>query len=107
MALKTYNPTSPGRRALVAVDRTGLWKGKPEKNLTEGKNSTGGRNNLGRIPTRHHGGGHKKRYRMIDFKRRKFDVEATVERLEYYPNRSAFIALVRYADGEKIYILAP
>lgn len=107
MALKTYQPTSPGRRALVAVDRTGLWKGKPEKKLTEGMNSSGGRNNLGRITTRHHGGGHKKRYRMIDFKRRKFDVEATVERLEYDPNRSAFIALVRYADGEKAYILAP
>jgi len=107
MALKSYRPTSAGRRALVAIDRSGLWKGKPEKKLTEGLVSTGGRNNLGRITTRHHGGGHKKRYRLIDFKRRKFDVEGTVERLEYDPNRSAFIALVRYADGEKAYILAP
>ncbi|MEK7820636.1 MAG: 50S ribosomal protein L2 [Pseudomonadota bacterium] len=107
MALKTYNPTTPGRRGLVAVDRSGLWKGKPEKKLTEGMRSTGGRNNHGHITTRHHGGGHKKRYRSIDFKRRKFDVEATVERIEYDPNRSAFVAFLNYADGEKAYILAP
>ncbi len=107
MALKTYNPTTPSRRGLVAVDRSGLWKGKPEKKLTEGLRSTGGRNNHGHITTRHHGGGHKKRYRMIDFKRRKFDIESTVERIEYDPNRSAFVAMVRYADGERSYILAP
>jgi large subunit ribosomal protein L2 len=107
MALKTFNPTTPGRRALVLVDRSALWKGKPEKDLTEGMRNKGGRNNLGRITTRHQGGGHKKRYRMVDFKRRKFDVTAIVERLEYDPNRSAFIALVRYDDGAKSYILAP
>lgn len=107
MALKTYNPTSPGRRQLVTVDRSDLWKGKPEKALTEGLRSQGGRNNLGRITVRFRGGGHKRRYRMIDFKRTKVDMFATVERLEYDPNRTAFIALVRYEDGEKRYILAP
>ncbi len=107
MALKTFKPTSPGRRNLVSVDRSSLWKGGPEKNLTEGLRKTGGRNNNGRITARHIGGGHKRRYRMIDFKRNKFDVSATVERIEYDPNRTAFIALIEYSDGEKAYILAP
>lgn len=107
MALKKYNPTSAGRRHLVLVDRSQLWKGAPEKSLTEGSKKTGGRNNQGRITVRFIGGGHKQRYRIIDFKRNKYNVEATVERLEYDPNRTAFIALVTYADGEKAYILAP
>ena len=107
MALKKYNPTTPGQRQLVLVDRSGLWKGAPEKTLTEGQKSTGGRNNLGRITSRFRGGGHKQRYRLIDWKRNKFDVEGTVLRLEYDPNRTAFIALVEYTDGEKRYILAP
>ena len=107
MALKLHKPSSPGRRQLVISDRSDLWKGAPEKALTEGKNSKGGRNNNGRITTRHRGGGHKQRYRIIDFKRRKFDVEATVQRLEYDPNRNAHIALIEYKDGEKAYILAP
>ena len=107
MALKTFKPTSPGRRSLVIVDRAGLYKGKPEKSLTEGLSGKGGRNNAGRITARRRGGGHKRRYRKVDFKRRKFDVTATVERIEYDPNRSAFIALITYADGEKSYILAP
>ncbi len=107
MALKTYKPKTPSLRGLVLVDRSELWRGKPVKNLTEGKKKTGGRNNTGRITGPHRGGGHKQRYRVIDFKRRKFDVPATVERLEYDPNRSGFIALVRYADGELSYILAP
>ncbi|MBI3444543.1 MAG: 50S ribosomal protein L2 [Magnetospirillum sp.] len=107
MALKTFKPTTPGRRQLVLVDRSELWKGKPEKSLTEGLRSKGGRNNTGRVTVRWRGGGHKRRYRIIDFKRNKFDVAATVERLEYDPNRTAFIALVSYADGEKAYIIAP
>src|SRR5215472_5856559 len=107
MALKTYNPVTPSQRQLVLVDRAGLYKGKPEKGLTEGKNSSGGRNNHGRITVRFRGGGHKKAYRVVDFKRRKFDVAAKVERIEYDPNRSAFIALVKYDDGELAYILAP
>lgn len=107
MPLKTYKPTSPGRRSLVLIDRSDLWKGKPEKSLTEGLRSKGGRNNTGRITMRRRGGGHKRRYRMVDFKRRKVDVTATVERLEFDPNRSAFIALIRYTDGELSYILAP
>jgi large subunit ribosomal protein L2 len=107
MALKTFNPTTPSRRGLILVDRSALWKGDPEKSLTEGMRHKGGRNNLGRITVRHQGGGHKKRYRLIDFKRRKFDVPATVERLEYDPNRTAFIALIHYQDGTKSYILAP
>jgi len=107
MALKSYNPTSPSQRQLVIVERSGLHKGKPVKALTQGLTSKGGRNNLGRITARYQGGGHKRTYRMVDFKRRKFDVEGTVERLEYDPNRSAFIALVSYADGEQAYILAP
>ncbi|CAD7057325.1 50S ribosomal protein L2 [Pseudorhizobium halotolerans] len=107
MALKSYNPTSPSQRQLVIVDRSGLHKGKPVKALTEGLSKSGGRNNLGRITARFIGGGHKRTYRLVDFKRRKFDVEGTVERLEYDPNRTAFIALVRYEDGELAYILAP
>jgi large subunit ribosomal protein L2 len=107
MALKQYNPTTPGRRQLVLVDRSGLHKGGPVKTLTEGLTSSGGRNNYGRISVRWRGGGHKRRYRLVDFKRRKFDVAGTVERLEYDPNRSAFIALVKYEDGELAYILAP
>ncbi|WP_448585579.1 50S ribosomal protein L2 [Thermaurantiacus sp.] len=107
MALKYFKPTSPSRRGLILVDRSGLWKGKPEKSLTEGKTKTGGRNNKGHATARAIGGGHKQRYRIIDFRRRRFDEPATVERLEYDPNRSAFIALIRYADGTKAYILAP
>ena len=107
MALKTFNPTTPSQRELVAIDRSKLWKGAPEKTLVEGLTKSGGRNNNGRITARHIGGGHKRKYRMVDFKRRKFDVSGTVERLEYDPNRSAFIALIKYDDGELAYILAP
>jgi large subunit ribosomal protein L2 len=107
MALKTYSPVTPGLRQLVRVDRSELWKGKPVKALTEGLTGKGGRNNYGRITTRHQGGGHARRYRLIDFKRRKFDMEAKVERLEYDPNRTAFIALIKYKDGTQSYILAP
>ena len=107
MALKTYNPVTAGQRQLVLVDRSGLYKGEPVKALTEGKNSTGGRNNSGSITSRYRGGGHKKAYRIIDFKRRKFDAPAKVERIEYDPNRTGFIALIKYEDGELNYILAP
>ncbi|SFZ81099.1 large subunit ribosomal protein L2 [Devosia enhydra] len=107
MGLKTYNPTSPGMRQLITTDRSELWKGKPVKGLTEGLNGTGGRNNRGRITAYHRGGGHKRSYRMVDFKRVRFDEVATVERLEYDPNRTAFIALVNYPDGEQAYIIAP
>ncbi len=107
MALKTFNPTTPSQRQLVIVDRSGLHKGKPVKALTEGLSKKGGRNNLGRITARYQGGGHKRTYRLVDFKRRKFDIEGTVERLEYDPNRTAFIALINYADGEQAYIIAP
>ncbi len=107
MALKQYNPTSPGRRGLVLIDRSSLWKGKPVKSLTEGKSKTGGRNNMGHVTSRGIAGGHKQKYRIVDFKRRKWDMPATVERLEYDPNRSAFIALVTYEDGTQTYILAP
>ena len=107
MALKTYRPTTPSRRGLVLVDRGELHKGPPVKTLTEGRSKSGGRNNHGRMTVRRRGGGHKRRYRAVDFKRRKFGVEATVERLEYDPNRSAFIALLRYEDGEHGYIVAP
>jgi large subunit ribosomal protein L2 len=107
MALKTYKPVTPGRRQLVLVDRSGLYRGKPVKVLTEGKSSSGGRNNNGRTTVRFRGGGHKQAYRRIDFKRRKFDVTGRVERIEYDPNRTGFIALVRYEDGESAYILAP
>ena len=107
MALKNFNPVTPSQRQLVLVDRSALYKGKPVKDLTEGKHSNGGRNNTGRITVRFRGGGHKRTYRIIDFKRRKLDMPATVERLEYDPNRTAFIALVKYEDGELAYILAP
>ena len=106
MALKTYKPTTPGQRQLVLVDRSGLYKGKPLKALTEGKISTGGRNNNGRITTRFRGGGHKKAYRVVDFRRAKHQ-PAVVERIEYDPNRTGFIALIKYEDGERAYILCP
>ncbi|CCJ06727.1 50S ribosomal protein L2 [Methylocystis sp. SC2] len=107
MALKTFKPVTPSLRQLVIVDRSELYKGKPVKTLTEGKSSKGGRNNAGRITVRFRGGGHKQAYRVVDFKRRKLDVAGKVERLEYDPNRTAFIALIRYADNELAYILAP
>ncbi|MFL5067138.1 MAG: 50S ribosomal protein L2 [Xanthobacteraceae bacterium] len=107
MALKTYKPVTPSQRQLVLVNRAGLHKGDPVKQLTEGKSGTGGRNNNGRITVRFRGGGHKQAYRRVDFKRRKFDIPAKIERMEYDPNRSAFIALVKYEDGELAYILAP
>ena len=107
MALRQFNPVTPSLRGTVLIDRSELWKGKPLKGLTEGQHSHGGRNNHGRITTRFRGGGHKQAYRVIDFKRRKFDVAAVVERLEYDPNRTAFIALIKYADGELAYIIAP
>ncbi|MEE2761806.1 MAG: 50S ribosomal protein L2 [Pseudomonadota bacterium] len=107
MALRNYNPTSPGRRGLVLVDKSELWNGKPERTLVEGLTGKGGRNNKGRITARRRGGGHKRRYRKIDFKRCKFDIPAIVERIEYDPNRSAFIALLKYEDGELSYIIAP
>lgn len=107
MALKKFKPNTPGQRGLVIVDRSELWSGKPERSLTEGLRNKGGRNNKGRITARRRGGGHKRRYRVIDFKRQKFNVEGTVERLEYDPNRTAFIALIRYADDEVAYIIAP
>lgn len=107
MALKQYKPTSPAQRGLVLVDRSALYKGKPVKTLTEGLNKSGGRNNHGRVTAFNRGGGHKRSYRMVDFKRTRFDVPATVERLEYDPNRTSFIALIKYADGELSYILAP
>lgn len=110
MALKNYNPTSPARRGLILVDRSGLHKGGPVKALTEGKRKTGGRNNKGHVTSRGIAGGHKQRYRIIDFKRRKWDVEGTVERIEYDPNRTAFIALINYGSAETpdyAYIIAP
>jgi len=107
MALKTFNPTSPARRGLVLVDKSDLHKGKPEKSLVEGLRKTGGRADNGRITTRFRGGGAKRLYRIIDFKRRKFDAPAKVERIEYDPNRTAFIALIKYEDGTLNYILAP
>jgi large subunit ribosomal protein L2 len=107
MALKTFNPTSAGRRHLIQVDRSGLFKGKPVKALTEGLSKSGGRGNTGRITSRRIGGGHKISYRLIDFKRTKHDMSAVVERLEYDPNRTAFIALIKYADGTLSYIIAP
>jgi large subunit ribosomal protein L2 len=107
MALKQFNPTSPGQRGLVLVDRSELHKGRPEKSLVEGLNKSGGRGGGGRIAVRFRGGGAKRLYRKVDFKRRKWDVPAVVERLEYDPNRTAFIALIKYDDGELAYILAP
>ena len=107
MALKQYKPDTPGQRGLILVDRSQLWKGEPVKSLTEGLRKKGGRNNQGHITARRRGGGHKRRYRVIDFKRAKLGVTATVERIEYDPNRTAFIALLKYEDGELAYILAP
>src|SRR5262250_2789250 len=107
MALKTFKPVTPGRRQLIIVDRAGLYKGEPQKELTEGKPGSGGRNNNGRVTVRFRGGGHKQSYRFVDFKRRKLDVAAKVERIEYDPNRTGFIALIKYEDGELAYILAP
>jgi large subunit ribosomal protein L2 len=107
MALKTFKPVTPSLRQLVIVDRSELYKGKPVKTLTEGKTSKGGRNNAGRVTVRFRGGGHKQSYRIVDFKRRKLDVGGKVERIEYDPNRTAFIALIRYADNELAYIIAP
>lgn len=107
MTLKTFKPTSPGLRQLIIVDRSELYKGAPEKTLTVGLTKTGGRDNFGHVTSRRIGGGHKRKLRVIDFKRRKFDCEATVERIEYDPNRTSFIALIKYEDGEKAYILAP
>lgn len=107
MALVVLKPTSPGRRGTVKVLRDGLHKGGPHEALVEKKSKTGGRNNNGRITTRHRGGGHKQRYRIIDFKRNKDQIAAKVERIEYDPNRTAYIALICYADGERKYIIAP
>ena len=107
MALKSYKPTTPGQRGLVLIDRSELWKGRPVKSLTEGLTGKGGRNNTGRITMRRRGGGVKRLYRVVDFRRTKFDVPAKVIRIEYDPNRTAFIALIGYADGEQAYILAP
>ena len=107
MALKKLKPTTPSSRGVVLVDRSDIWKGKPVKELTEGLGKSGGRNNHGRMTMRRRGGGHKRRYRIIDFKRTKFDIPATVERIEYDPNRTAFIALIKYEDGEQSYIIAP
>src|SRR5918997_6364966 len=108
MALKSFKPTTPGQRQLVLVDRSALYKGKPLKSLTEGKSSSGGRNNMGRVTVRFRGGGHKRTLRLVDFKRRdRMGEAARVERIEYDPNRTAFIALIGYADGEQAYILAP
>src|ERR1700743_3760640 len=107
MALKQYKPRTPGTRQLVLIDRKGLHKGAPVKALTEGQHRHGGRNNTGRVVVRWQGGGHKQRYRLVDFKRKKADMPAVVERLEYDPNRTSFIALLKYKDGELAYILAP
>ena len=107
MALKTFKPTSPGLRQLIIVDRSELYKGAPEKTLTVGLTKTGGRDNFGHVTSRRIGGGDKRKLRVIDFKRNKFDCEATVERIEYDPNRTSFIALIKYEDGEMAYILAP
>lgn len=107
MALRQYNPITPGTRQLILTDRSQLWKGEPEKTLIEPQKSSGGRNNYGRVTVRFRGGGHKRRYRAIDWKRDKRDMSATVERLEYDPNRTAYIALVKYEDGELRYIIAP
>ena len=104
MALKKFNPTTPGQRNLVLVDKSDLYKGKPVKKLTEGLSKSGGRNNSGHVTSWHRGGGHKRRYRMVDFKRTKTGMMDTVERLEYDPNRTAFIALITYEDGEQSYI---
>ncbi|CAO5683236.1 MAG: 50S ribosomal protein L2 [Holosporales bacterium] len=107
MALKQYKPTTPSQRQLINIDRSDLWKGRPHKGLTSGKPKSGGRNNNGRLTSFNKGGGHKKLYRDIDFKRDKHNMIANVERIEYDPNRSSFIALIKYEDGECRYIIAP
>ncbi|MFT5005356.1 MAG: large subunit ribosomal protein L2 [Paracoccaceae bacterium] len=107
MALKSYKPTTPGQRGLVLIDRSELWKGRPVKSLVEGLTKNGGRNNSGRITMRRKGGGAKRLYRIVDFKRNKLNMPAVVERIEYDPNRTAFIALIKYEDGTLNYILAP
>ena len=107
MPLKSFKPYTKSTRGTVLIDRSSLWKGKPFKSLTSVNNSSKGRNNLGRITSRNHGGGHKQKYRVIDFYRRKFDSEAEVERIEYDPNRSCHIMLVKFEDGQKFYYLAP
>ncbi|MBS0235968.1 MAG: 50S ribosomal protein L2 [Proteobacteria bacterium] len=107
MALKRFNPITPGLRGRVIVDRSELWKGAPERTLIAGQAKTGGRNNLGRTTSFRTGGGHKQKYRMVDFLRRHDGVEAVVQRIEYDPNRTAFIALVKYNDGKLSYVLAP
>src|SRR3972149_8432991 len=105
--MKIYRPTTPGRRQMSAVDFSVLTKSKPEKRLTAGLRSHAGRNSQGRITVRHQGGGHKKQYRLVDFKQDKFEVPGKVVSIEYDPNRTSFIALVNYKDGEKRYLLAP
>ena len=107
MALKTFKPYTKSTRGTTLVDRTGLWKGKPFKMLVEAKNSMKGRNNKGRITSRNRAGGHKKMYRQVDFYRKKFDMAANVERIEYDPNRSCYIMLVKFVDGQHCYYLAP
>ena len=107
MSLKTFKPYTKSTRGTVLVSKAGLWKGKPYKPLTSANNSSKGRNNLGRITSRNHGGGHKHKYRKIDFYRNKFDMVAEVERIEYDPNRSCYIMLVKFEDGKKFYYLAP
>jgi large subunit ribosomal protein L2 len=107
MPLKVYKPNTPAQRGLVLTDKSELYKGKPEKTLTVGKSSKGGRDSSGHITSRYRGGGHKRKYRIIDFKRNKFDAVATVERIEYDPNRTCYIALVKYEDNELSYIIAP
>jgi len=107
MTLKTYKPYTKSTRSTVLIDRKNIWKGSPIKSLTKGKVSTGGRNNLGRITSRSKGAGHKKRYRIIDFHRNKIDMTGTVDRIEYDPNRSSYIALITYEDKTKTYIICP
>ena len=107
MALKSFKPYTKSTRGTILIDRTGLWKGKPYKSLTSQKNASKGRNNFGRITSRNHGGGHKQKYRQIDFYRRKFDSFAEVERIEYDPNRTCYIMLVKFEDNQKFYYLAP
>ena len=107
MGIKTFNPYTPSRRAMTQLDNAEITKSTPEKSLTVSLNKTAGRNNQGKITVRHHGGGSRRKYRIIDFKRNKVDVPATVKSIEYDPNRTANIALICYADGEKSYIIAP
>ena len=107
MTLKSFKPYTKSTRGTILIDRTGLWRGKPYKSLTSVKNASKGRNNFGRITSRNHGGGHKQKYRQIDFYRRKFDSFAEVERIEYDPNRTCYIMLVKFEDNQKFYYLAP